>query len=621
MNRYISTWRAKILWAALLLVPVLALAQSPYEGIYIGTYLGTSDDGEFALIVNDRGYGTLAAYDAVDDIGFVEHNIRVRADGTFQFVTQAGAYISGQATATDVSGSYTAAGTEGSFAGQRAAEDGPLQDAAGYYSGPVSITGTGFGSVVDNNSHMVAIIAGDGTAFFLLDRISPRFAGFWPGFFGSGFDFDLDVGFGHVDFDFGFNPPANTGSGHCGPFNFGFDYSIRVSFLGSVDYDFSFNRPTCGAFWQRNHFPAPVEYSGGIVQIEPDGYIDGMLLDGLVLQGYLDAEIARAEGTLSHLQNGAVWPRHWVIERSSSFNAAQQYNRLSDVDGDGQTDILWRHEVTGENAVWLMDDADIYAELSLEIQRDSQWALVAVSELNDDQLPDLIWRHAMSGDIFVWLSGDAAPVHFELDPSWQIVGSGDFNADARPEVLVRNSGTGANAVIMDLPGQAVLAPFPAMEDPSWSPIAVADFDGDSDPDVLWANQHTTDLLIWLMNGHTLAQELYASTERFSQPGLAGVGDFDGDGTTDILWRDYATGATIVTLRPGEHGAEDIQLGTNVGRDWQVAAVGDLDSDGTDDLIWRHRVTGENTAWFVADIQVTGTTSLMPVPDLHWTIRP
>jgi hypothetical protein len=648
-----------VIWTALLLVPVLALAQSPYEGIYFGTYQGEADDGEFALIVNDRGYGTLAAYDAVDDTGYIENNIYVRADGSFQFVTLQGVHIEGQATATDISGRYFDAGSGGSFTGWRESMEGPLQDAAGYYSGPASIVGAGpwNDNVID--SRMVSIIAADGSAFLLLGRTFAGPAGLWPGDFDYDydydydfdfdFDFDLDLGFGFdldLDYDinppfhrgFRFNPPFHTGFGSCGPFqpghwfgwpfNFGFDYSFRVSFLGSVDLDFSFNLPTCRSYSPWNRFPVPGVSSGGLAQIEPDGNIQATLLDGLALQGSLDPEAGSAEGILFQQQGATSWSGHWEIElrdNPSGLQAAKQFNRLSDVNGDGNADILWRHAVSGNNAVWLMEGSDIEAELPLEIQWDpdwdSQWALTDVYELNDDQQPDLLWRHPLTGEIFLWLSGDVAPVFFELDPAWQIVGSGDFDADARPEILVRHSGTGANALIVDLPGQAALAPFPAMEDHSWSPVAVADFDGDSYPDVLWVNPHSSDLLIWLMAGQTLASELHLTPENPGQYELAGVGDFDGDGSTDILWRDYVSGIARVTLATIGNGAEDPQLGANVAREWQVGGVGDLDGDGTDDLIWRHRVTGENKAWLIVDSQVADTAALKPAPDLHWTIQP
>jgi hypothetical protein len=592
MNRHFARFQAGMVWAALLLTPVLALAQSPYEGIYLGTYQGPQDEGEFALIVNNRGDGTLAAYDALDDRAFIEKYIHVRTDGSFQFVTRHGTRIEGQATGSDIFGRYVDDGLAGSFTGLRAAADGPLKEAAGYYSGPVTITGTGPDTNIVINSRLVAIIAADGNAFFMLDHAFPGPGDSWPGEFDFDFDFgfgeafprpvghwpggfnfdfdldlDLDLGFGFsLDLGFDRRPPFHVGSGQCRPFhtgrgfggwpfNSGWSYSFELSFLGLfdiVDLDFNFSLPTCHPSWQWNHFPAPIENSGGIVQIGPNGEIQDTLLDGLVLEGYLDPTAGKAEGMLFQHQGATDWTGptdwggHWVLGRqfsTSNVFTVEHYDRLPDVNGDGLADIQWRHAVSGENAVWLMDGAEIMAELPLKIEQDPQ----------------------------------SAPT--------------------------------------------ISTPLPAMEDPAWSAAALADFDGDTYQDILWVNRDTPDLLIWLMNGEMLLQEIYLTTEDSGQAELSGIGDFDGDGSVDILWRDHASGIAFVTLRPAEAGARDIQLGVNVTRDWQVEGIGDLDGDGTDDLIWRHSSTGENSAWLVVEAQVAEEHELMPVADPHWKIRP
>jgi hypothetical protein len=644
MNRYFSLWRTGMAWAALLLVPVLAFAQSPYEGIYLGAYEGTRDDGEFALIVDGQGYGTLAAYDSVDDVGYIERNIHVRFDGTFQFITQRGAHVDGQVTDRGVSGSYYAAGnyaadTRGNFVGQRSPDDGPFQEAAGYYSGLVSYSGFEFGA---SDPRLVAIIGADGRAFFLHTSAITEPVGLLAG--GFDFDLDLDLDFDlDLDLDLDFGPGFGLGFGTsfnrdpagCGPFGFGMDYSFSISILGFIDLDFDYNLPTCsspgqgnffGGAW--NGFMSHLIDSGGIVQIDPDGTIDGVLLDGLILQGQLDPETGSAEGSLSGHEGLDPPTGYWEIERHNSpgsFYAEQHYKRLPDFDGDGNADILWHHTVTGDNATWIMVGAAIEAELPVEIpheiQEDPQWALVLVTELSDDGQSDFAWRHSVTGELFVLLSDHEFPVYFELDPAWQIVGSGDFDTDARSDIFVRDRVTGENAVIEGLLAHTALAPLPVMEDPSWSFGTTADFDGDTRSDVLWVNQDTSDLLIWLMNGKTLVQKRYLTAEQSGHNELAGIGDFDADGSLDILWRDYSNGNINVTLKPGEDGAEDVQLGEGVNRAWQLAAVGDLDGDGADDLVWRHSATGENAAWRISDAQVTDTASLTQVSDLQWTIRP
>ena len=46
MNRHFISRTLWMAWVVLLLAPILAFAQSPYAGTYMGTYHGPGDDGE-----------------------------------------------------------------------------------------------------------------------------------------------------------------------------------------------------------------------------------------------------------------------------------------------------------------------------------------------------------------------------------------------------------------------------------------------------------------------------------------------------------------------------------------------------------------------------------------------
>lgn len=632
MNQNYLSGRPWMIMVALLLLPVLTLAQSPYEGIYFGTYHGRSDNGQFALFVNTLGQGSLAAYDAVADIGYVEHNIQVHSDGSFRFVTQRGAHVNGQASTGGVFGSYYAMGTEGSFSGQRMSGEGPLADATGYYTGPVSISSADSNLTI--NGRMVALIAADGTAFFLIDRAYPSHSGFRLG--NVGFDFDIDLGFG-LDLDFTVGGAGLYGGGTgffgggCGIWGFGSNYNFGISLLGGiVDLDFTRYLPSCSNFWswdwlpgRRNAFSA---YSGGIVQIGPEGNIHDSLLDGVTLDGNLDLQSGSAKGAVTMSRGATTWAGYWTFERrydAGAVTIVERYSPLPDFDGDGNADFLWRHAVSGESAIWLMDSGEIAAELPLEIPEeihgDVLWSLAAVVELNADMRSDFVWRQQVSGEVFIDFSDGTGPAGFQLDPVWKVVGSGDFDADLMPDLLITHRTSGDNALITDLTGSPDLTSFPTMEDQTWTSVSVADFDGDNAPDLLFMNRQTRELAVWLMDGTTTSKEVYLPTGSGHEE-LVGVGDFDQDGATDILRRNHAAGTVTVMHRLGDTEGQSVLLGADVPRGWQVAAIGDLDGDGSDDLVWRQTETDENVSWRVVDTQVTGTAALMPVPDPHWSIQ-
>jgi hypothetical protein len=48
-----------------------------------------------------------------------------------------------------------------------------------------------------------------------------------------------------------------------------------------------------------------------------------------------------------------------------------------DFNGDGKTDIVWRHKTAGENAVWLMDGVNYSSLVLLPQVPDTNWGVVA----------------------------------------------------------------------------------------------------------------------------------------------------------------------------------------------------------------------------------------------------
>ena len=625
MKTYLRRYRTKLVWMALLLlVPGLAVSQSLFQGIYLGTFQGPYDAGEFALIIDDRDRSVFAVYDPVDDDGFTEHDVYIRSDGLFHLATR-GYSIDGQIVAGAISGRYTVGGTEGVFNGQRAVDHGLFAEAAGFYSGPVSLSNTGSGSQVVRNTHLVAIVAADGRAFFLLGRAFANPAEFSP----AEIDFHAAVPF---DFGHGFDWPFDWGWGWSWNWNWGWDwdFDFRVPFFPPIglDLDFDFNLPSFGFAWPWHHPFAAISASGGIIQLAPDGQVEATLPDGLVLQGRLDSVSGSGQGGLSQMHNSTLWSGSWFIERRpvDGFRFENLHYPLADFDGDGRDDILWRHAVTGENAVWLMDGGFIQAELPLEAQPELGWTLVALDEFDGDRQPDLVWQHPNSGELFLWCSTDTSddtdslPI-IQLDSNWHVAGSGDFFADSRSEILVRHRVTGENGLVVDPVGQTSLLPLPTLPDQAWSVAAVANFDGDGYPDILWQNQDTAELLIWRMNGQTLIQELGIGPRTVEQPELSGVGDFNGDGVVDILHRDTTTGSMLILLIAEGYIHAEVNLGPGLGPLWQVLGIGDFDGDGSDDLLWRHDVTDETTVWRIANAQLLGNESLNSVADLHWTVQP
>jgi hypothetical protein len=56
-------------------------------------------------------------------------------------------------------------------------------------------------------------------------------------------------------------------------------------------------------------------------------------------------------------------------------DAGWQIAGTGDFTGDGKTDILWRHAVTGLDLVWFMDGAGVTGSQYLETVSDLNWKI------------------------------------------------------------------------------------------------------------------------------------------------------------------------------------------------------------------------------------------------------
>ena len=78
----------------------------------------------------------------------------------------------------------------------------------------------------------------------------------------------------------------------------------------------------------------------------------------------------------------------------------------NDFNGDGMSDILWRHSVTGGNALWLMNGATRTSSANLPLVN-PVWNIAGVGDFNGDGKSDILWRHSVTGGNALWLMNGA----------------------------------------------------------------------------------------------------------------------------------------------------------------------------------------------------------------------
>jgi hypothetical protein len=256
-----------------------------------------------------------------------------------------------------------------------------------------------------------------------------------------------------------------------------------------------------------------------------------------------------------------------------------------DFSGDGRPDLVWRHDSSGQIAVWFMNGVTLVTGTFTDppVLADAGWRIVGTNDFNGDGRTDLLWRHADSGQNVVWfmngvtlVSGTATTPGALADVAWQMVGTGDFDLDARPDILWRHAASGENVLwYMNgtvLSGGAFLTPA-ALADTRWTMAGVADFNRDGRQDILWHHATSGEAVLWYMNGSVLVGGTFTDP-----PGLSDVG-------------------------------------------WRMVAVGDYNGDGTPDIVWRHRVSGQNVVWFMDDATLVSVTFTSPstLADVAWKL--
>jgi len=248
-------------------------------------------------------------------------------------------------------------------------------------------------------------------------------------------------------------------------------------------------------------------------------------------------------GTLTNTNNLInITDTDWVIAGRGDFN------------GNGQSDILWRHSGTGQNSIWFMQaDQLVSGEFLPEIP-DQGWKITAVGDFNADGKSDIVWRHSSTGENAIWLmngstildSGFITPI---ADLGWEIQAAADFNGDNKADILWRHSVTGKSSLwFIDGINLVSTDFFVDVLSADWEVATTGDFDGDDKTDIFWVNKTNGQSKVHFRDGLTLITELDVTiAQSLNQYYVYQVTDFNSDGVDDLILKSYL-GNTILTLK-------------------------------------------------------------------------
>ncbi len=289
----------------------------------------------------------------------------------------------------------------------------------------------------------------------------------------------------------------------------------------------------------------------------------------------------------------------------------------ADFNGDGKDDVLWRNETTGENAIWLLNGLD---ELSTDGSSrrfitpiaGTDWQMVTAADLNGDGRADVLWRNNVTGENAVWFvdarSTNSANGRFLTDEqfittpvadrNWRMVGAGDFDGDRKADIAWRNETTGDNAIwLMDgnaskTNGERLITRVAGTD---WKIATVGDFDGNGKSDLAWRNATTGQSAVWLVDAARLNGQNFFTDERLIVdennapvivPGnnwrIEAAGDTNADSKSDLIWRNFATDENAVwQMNDNVTASSDRRLVTNASG---TVRTGDVNWDIIDSYI-------------------------------------
>jgi hypothetical protein len=145
---------------------VTALANSPYAGVYNGSYATTSgspaDNGGIAVYVDPSGWAGFVHYSLIPDGGgSFNEGFAVSSGGAFNFGSSGGTAISGQISGGALTGTFTGNENSGTFSASRRSATGTYQSSAGYYEGTTAGN--------SGTASLRVILAADGTFYGAAD--------------------------------------------------------------------------------------------------------------------------------------------------------------------------------------------------------------------------------------------------------------------------------------------------------------------------------------------------------------------------------------------------------------------------------------------------------------------
>lgn len=321
----------------------------------------------------------------------------------------------------------------------------------------------------------------------------------------------------------------------------------------------------------------------------------------------------------------------------------------ADVDGDGQSELVFRDNATGEWGYMsvTVGGAEAWRQLGAT---STAYTVIGMGDLNGDGRDDVAFRNTATGDwgymSIVQASGGPVQQWHAIGPSstaYTAVGIGDFNGDGVADVAFRNNATGDwGYMALNTSGAGQTWVAVGSSSTAYAAVGVGDYDGDgradlafqrptsgalgymsanpgggetwhgvagpasaitpvaaahqaSGPDAAFVRDASGELYMLTLSAYVAGQTQTTHWQDIGPTSLSyapvGAADFNNDGVTDIAFRNSATGDLgYMSANPGGGVAWHAVGPTSTA--YAAYGIGDFNGDGVQDILFRNDTTGD-----------------------------
>jgi hypothetical protein len=127
---------------------------------------------------------------------------------------------------------------------------------------------------------------------------------------------------------------------------------------------------------------------------------------------------------LAWYMNGTSVARQAWINAEPLSDTNLKLRGTADFTGDGHADLLWQHETTGQQVLWVMRDGVVQSTMPLTTPAGRDWKIMAIGDTNMDGHADLIFENIVTGGVAIWVMNrtnlTSGTLVGTVDPAWRI---------------------------------------------------------------------------------------------------------------------------------------------------------------------------------------------------------